>query len=158
MKSTIAALAFAICTLTAGIAVAESSEISVEHVWARASPKGSRTGAAYVTLVNSGTSDDRLLSVSSPSAASIEIHSHTNDNGVMKMELRPAIELRAGAAVTLKPGGMHLMMIGLKQQLKEGDNVPMTLTFEKAGVVMTTARVGKVGAMDDPRIHADGNE
>lgn len=157
MKSTIAALVFAIVSLTAAGASADSSGIAVEHAWARASPKGAVTGGAYVTIVNNGSSDDRLLSVSSPAAERIQFHSETNDNGVAKMVQLLTIDVPAGGSFAFKPGGTHMMMTGLKQPLREGESVQLFLTFEKAGVVEATARIGKIAAMVDPSNQASGN-
>ena len=128
----------------------------VEHAWARATPKGAITGAAYVTLVNNGVSDDRLLGVTSPAAESIQFHSETNDNGVMRMVQLPALDVRPGTPVVLKPGGIHMMLLHLKQQLNEGEPIPLALSFERAGTIEVMARVGKVGAMNDPATLAGG--
>lgn len=154
MKRLVAALA--IGAFTAVGAIAEPLNIAVEHAWARATPKGAKTGAAYITLVNSGTRDDRLLQVTSPVAESVQFHSETNDNGVMKMRMLAAVTVDPGAQVTLKPGGIHMMLLGLKQPLKEGQTISLTLTFEKAGDIAATARVGSIAAMDDPEAHANG--
>ena len=151
MKSIFAALVFAIGTLTAAVAVAASSNsIAIEHAWARASPKGAVTGATYVTIVNNGSSEDRLLSVSSPAAERIQFHSETNDNGIAKMVQLPTIDVPAGGSFTFKPGGTNMMMTGLKQQLREGETVELFLKFERAGVVEAMAHIGKIAAMADP--------
>ncbi|KUM27951.1 hypothetical protein AU467_35180 [Mesorhizobium loti] len=150
MKSIIAALVFAIGTLTVAVAAADSSGITVEHAWARASPKGAVTGGAYVTIINNGSSDDRLLGVSSPAAERIQFHSETNDNGIAKMVQLQTIDVPAGGSFTFKPGGTHMMMTGLKQPLREGESVQLLLRFEKAGTVEATARIGKIAAMSDP--------
>jgi copper(I)-binding protein len=76
-----------------------------------------------------------------------ELHTHLNDNGVMKMRQIPDIPVEAGATVKLQPGGLHIMLMDLKQPLKEGDKIPMTLRFEKAGEVKVDVHVDKVGAM-----------
>jgi len=150
MRLAIAALVLTMASWVIGSSGAEQSLIVAEHAWARATPKGAPNGAAYVTLANRGTSEDRLLGATSPAAQSIQFHSEVNENGVMKMRELPAIDVRPGASVVLKPGGIHMMMIGLKQQLNEGETVALTLMFEKAGAVEVTARIGKVAAMDDP--------
>ena len=150
MRLAIAALVLTMASWVIGSACAEQSLIVADHAWARATPKSASNGAAYVTLANRGTSEDRLLGATSPAAQSIQFHSEVNENGVMKMRELPAIDVRPGASVVLKPGGIHMMMIGLKQQLNEGETVALTLMFEKAGAVEVTARIGKVAAMDDP--------
>ena len=112
MKRMIAGLAIAINVFAAGRAIAESSSIVVEHAWARASPKSATNGAAYVTLVNNGPGDDRLLQASSPAAERVQFHSETNDNGVMKMVQLPAIDVHPGTPVLLRPGAIHMMLSG----------------------------------------------
>ncbi len=125
-----------------------SVNIAVEHAWARASPKGAPNGVAYLTLINNGTEPDRLLKASSPVVQDIQFHEERTENGISKMRQLDAVELPPGATVTLQQSGLHLMM-RLNQQLREGDSFPLTLTFEKAGVVNVTVKIGKVGAMHD---------
>jgi len=80
-------------------------------------------------------------------AGEAQLHTTITDNGVMKMRPVSAIDLKPGASVTLKPGGMHVMLMDLKQPLKNGDSFPIALTFEKAGKVNATVKVQKAGAM-----------
>lgn len=157
MKFALAGLALAIHVLSVATALAGTSGIAVEHAWARATPRGAATAAAYVTLVNHGADDDRLLSVTSPVAERIQFHSETNDSGVMKMSQLTTVEIRSGATVVFTPGAMHMMLLGLKRQIKEGEAVPLTLTFEKAGAIDVAAPVGKIGAMTDPAAQANGD-
>src|SRR5579863_5242220 len=157
MNFAIAGLAFALGASLAADAHADSMGVAVEHAWARATPRGAATAAAYVTLVNHGADDDRLLSVTSPLAERIQFDSEMNDNGVMKMAQLTTVEIRPGATVVFKPGAMHMMLVGLKRQVKEGETVPLTLTFEKAGAIDVDARVGKIGAMTDPANQASGD-
>jgi copper(I)-binding protein len=124
-----------------------SNTITIEHPWARATPAGAKTGAAYVTLINTGPSADRLLGATSPMAEKIQFHSVLEEVGVSRMREMPAVEIAAGAKVVFKPGDMHMMMVGLKQPLKEGQTIPLALRFEKAGNVDVTVSVAKVGAM-----------
>jgi copper(I)-binding protein len=90
---------------------------------------------------------DRLVGASTPVAAMAEVHETVNDNGVMRMRPVALLPLQPGKAVVLKPGGYHIMLMGLKQQLKDGDTFPVTLSFEKNGSVTATVHVGKAGAM-----------
>jgi copper(I)-binding protein len=154
MKRVILALAVAISTLGPITALAGPNSIAVEHAWARATPKSASTGAAFVTLVNNGTSDDRLLGVTSPAAERTQLFSESIDNGVMKMTQLLSLDLHPGTPVVFKPGGIHMMLMGLKQPLSEGQTFPLTLTFEKAGVIEATVAVGKIGAIDDTAAHA----
>ena len=128
-------------------AAAEPSSIAVTDAWARATPPGAKTGAAYVTVTNKGTEADKLLSAATPVAGEAQLHTTLTENGVMKMRPVSAIDLKPGASVTLKPGGMHLMLMDMKQPLKEGESFPLSLTFEKAGTVEANVTVRKVGAM-----------
>jgi len=132
--------------LTAGTARADSS-IRVENAWARATPASAKTGAIYLTITNTGTAPDTLESASSPAAAKVELHEMSMDNGVMKMRPVPTITIAPGQSLVLKPNGYHLMLIGLKAPLKEGETVPVTVTFAHAGQQQATASVAKIGAM-----------
>jgi len=120
---------------------------TVEKLWARATPPQAKVGAVYLTVAG-GSAADRLVGVASPVAGKAEIHEATSDNGVMKMRrVDGGLAVPAGKKVELKPGGYHVMLMGLKQQLKEGETVPLTLTFEKSGRREVEARIGKPGAM-----------
>ena len=143
-------LAFAAFFL-AFAAQAQQAGVAVEQAWARATP-GSvvKTGAAYLTLVNKGKEADRLLSVSTPVAASASLHEMKMENGIMKMRPLDSVTIAPGQTVQLKPSSDHLMLEGLKHPLKEGEHFPLTLTFEKSGTQEVTVMVGKVGAMGPP--------
>ena len=124
-----------------------SRTVTVEWPWARATPAGARSAVVYMTLVDRRTTDDRLLGASTPVAEKVELHSNTNDNGVMKMRQLPSIVLHPGIDVALQPGGTHMMLFGLKRALKEGETFPLTLEFEQAGRIEVTVAVKGVGAM-----------
>jgi copper(I)-binding protein len=113
-------------------------------------PQGCHTGAAYVTLINGGDSDDHLLGVSSPVAESAQFHVESNDNGMMTMARLATVALPRGTPVLFKPSGLHIMLLGLRRQLKEGETVPLVFRFERAATVNVSARVGKIGAMSYP--------
>jgi len=139
-------LAVAASLLLAGAAAAQTGQIAVKEAWARATPGGAETGGAYLTIVS--PTADRLVSVSTPVAAKAELHTMSMEGGVMKMRpLERGVELPAGQPVTLKPGGMHVMLLGLKQPLHQGQSFPLTVTFEKAGSREVTVSVAKPGAM-----------
>jgi len=122
--------------------------IQAVDVWARATPLGAKTGAAYMTLINKGPADDRLIGVATPIAGEAQIHSMSLDNGVMMMRPVPVLDLKAGGTQTLKPGGYHVMLMDLKAPLVEGQSFPLTLVFAKAGKVGATAKIVGIGAMD----------
>jgi len=127
-----------------------ASPIAVEGPWARATPAGARTGAVYMTLANKTSASDRLTAASSDVAAEVQIHEMSVVNGIMKMrQLTDGLAIPAGGSVTLKPGGYHVMLIGLKKPLAAGETFPLTLTFEKAGNISVTVRVKAMGAMQD---------
>jgi copper(I)-binding protein len=149
MRHLMAALMIALGVCMPAQAASPTAErITVEHVWARATPKGAPNAAVYLTLVNNGSETDRLIGASSPIANDIQFHEERDENGVSKMRALQAIDLPPGASVVLKPSGLHLML-RIQQQLMEGQTFPLTLTFEKAAPIDATVRVGKVGAMDD---------
>jgi copper(I)-binding protein len=113
----------------------------IEHPYARPTPPGARTGGAYFTVRNEGSQADRLLRVSSSAAKSAEIHSMTMDGNVMRMRNVPSLDIPADAKVALSPGGYHVMLVGLLHPLVAGQQVPLTLTFEKAGAIDVHADV-----------------
>lgn len=139
-------LAFAASLLIAGSAVAQTGQPKIENAWARATPGKAENGAAYLTIVSPVA--DRLTAVSTPEAKTAELHEMTTQGGIMKMRpLENGIDLPAGQPVTLKPGGIHIMLMGLKQPLKKGESFPLTLTFEKGGTEQVNVAVEAPGAM-----------
>ncbi len=121
--------------------------ISIEHPWARATPGGAATGAAYITLINKGNTADELIGATTPVADQVQFHSVSEENGVSRMREMRAVEVKPGATVSFSPGIMHIMLVGLKKPLKEGQTFPLTLSFEKAGKVQVVVSVANVGAM-----------
>lgn len=121
--------------------------IVIEQPWARATPGGAKTGAVYVTLTNKGASADRLLGATTPLADKVQFHKETEDNGVSRMREVRSVDLAPGAKIIFKPGEMHMMIVGLKQPLTEGQTFLLTLQFEKAGNIEVTIPIEKVGAM-----------
>ena len=121
--------------------------ITVEQAWARATPGGAQTSAVYMTLINNGASADRLVGAATSMADHVQFHKQTEDNGVSRMRDVKAVELEPGTKVIFKPGEMHMMIVGLKQPLKEGQTFPLTLLFEKADHVDVNVPIEKVGAM-----------
>lgn len=126
---------------------ATSSPVTVENAWARATPGLAKNGGAYFTAVNTGKYTDRIVGVSSDMAARTELHMHLNDDGVMRMRRVDGVNLPAGGKVTFKPGGYHIMFIGLYKPLKKGTRFPVTLMFEKAGKRTIDVEVMSVGAL-----------
>jgi copper(I)-binding protein len=158
MRLVILALAALLGTAPPALAQHQHGQGMVaEAAWARATPGTSKEGAVYLRLVNHGAIADRLLSVSTPAAASAEPHETTIDNGIARMRPLNALTLAPEQVMEFKPGGAHIMLMGLKQPLKQGDSFPLTLTFEKAGTVQTTVAVERMGArgpsMDEHQMH-----
>jgi copper(I)-binding protein len=132
--------------LSLGLAApALAQGVAVEQPWTRAAPQGG-VGGAFMTLRNTGTTEDRLLAVTSPLAGTVELHETRRDGDVMRMRPVDTIPLPAGAAVALAPGGLHVMLIGLQKPLAAGERVPLTLRFERAGAVTVEAEVLAAGA------------
>jgi periplasmic copper chaperone A len=128
-------------------AFAQSSSIQIEKPWARATPAGAKTGAAYMTIDNKSSIADRLTGASSEVAKTLQIHEMKVVNGIMKMrEIRGGLRVPGGHSVTLKPGGYHVMLIGLNKPLKAGEKFSLTLVFEKAGKVSFEVPVEAMGA------------
>ena len=125
---------------------AQAPTVKVEHAWARATPGGAQSAALYMTLVNKGGANDRLVSVATPVAGKAEVHSTTTENGVMRMRPVEALDVKAGTSTVLKPGGYHVMLTELKAPLVAGQSFTVTLTFENAGKIDATATVEKTGA------------
>jgi copper(I)-binding protein len=122
--------------------------LEIGHPWARATPQTAPTAGAFLTITNNGAAPDRLVSVSSPAAASVQVHEMKMEGNVMRMREREGgLEIAPGATVTLAPGGLHVMMMGLKAPLAQGDKVPLTLVFEKAGSIDVELAVVAMGAM-----------
>jgi copper(I)-binding protein len=137
----------------AGIAGATSAHefkaggITIEHPWARSTAASIPNGAVYLVLSNEGQQTDRLISASSPIAQKAEVHTHVADEGVMRMRPISAVEVMPGSPTALAPGGLHIMLLGLKEPLVRGKAFPLTLTFEKAGPVNMEVEVQGPGAM-----------
>lgn len=139
---TFATLALAAAlTLAAGVAASQTPALAITGAWSRATPPGTTVGAAYLVIDNRGKRSDRLLSVSSPRAARVEVHATVHDGDTMRMKRVDPLHVGAGERLELQPGGMHLMLMGLDAPLREGEQVPLTLRFEVAGEVRVQARV-----------------
>ncbi|MGE0658224.1 MAG: copper chaperone PCu(A)C [Reyranellaceae bacterium] len=120
--------------------------LSIAHPWARATV--GPVGGAFLSIENKGATADRLVSAASPVAKTVEIHNHIKDGDVMRMRAVDGIDLPAGGKVELKPGGYHIMLMGLSKPLKEGERFPVTLQFEKAGKIDVEIAVDKPGASE----------
>jgi periplasmic copper chaperone A len=106
-----------------------------------------KTGAVYLSIMNMSKDSDQLIGISTPAAESAMLHKSKDENGVMKMEMLDQLEIPAGVTIDILPGHMHIMLMGLKSQLKIGDHVPLDLVFKKTGKVSVDAVVGKIDDM-----------
>ena len=121
--------------------------LSITNPWARATPPRAQAAGGYLTIENSGSAADNLVRIQSPSARRVEIHEMRMESDIMIM--RPvdgAIEIPAGSVLTLAPGGIHIMFMGLNEPFAKGGKVPVTLHFDKAGEVETFLDVMRLGA------------
>ncbi len=110
--------------------------INISAPFTRATLPNAPVGGGYLTIENTGTEDDRLVSVASPVAGETQIHDMAMEGDVMKMRhLEDGLVIPAGQTVTLEPGGLHIMLMQLQGKLVEGETITVTLTFEKAGTV-----------------------
>ena len=125
----------------------KAGDIVITQAWSRATPGGAKIGGGYLTIANKGSAPDRLIHCSGDVAAKIEVHEMSMKNGVMTMRpLDNGLTIEPGTTVKLAPGGFHLMLFDLKSPLKQGDKVPVTLEFEKAGKVTVSLDVQGLGA------------
>jgi copper(I)-binding protein len=136
--------AFAAGLVVASAPLAQTNQLEVNNAWARATPGKAENGAAYVTIAS--PTADRLVSTSTPVAKKAELHTMTMKGMVMEMRPIAGIDIPAGQPVSLKPGGEHIMLLGLNQPLREGQSFALTLNFEKAGPRSVTVTVEKPGA------------
>lgn len=135
----------------------KAGSLFIHHPWSRATPPGATVGGGYFSVKNDGTAPDKLVGASLEGAAKGEMHEMTTVDGVMKMRpVEGGLAIPAGGTVELKPGGYHVMFIGLKEPLKQGARIKGTLVFEKAGTVPVEFVVDAVGAKggDDHMDHS----
>lgn len=147
MKPLLQRLAFLAVLALAGTAAAhEYKQGGILVVHPHSSASAGKTGAAYFLIENRGAEADRLTGASSPAAGAVEIHEMKMDGAIMRMRQLPGVDLPPGGKASLAPGGNHLMLIGLKAPLKEGDRFPLILEFAKAGKIEVEVIVEKPGA------------
>jgi copper(I)-binding protein len=144
------AFALALAQLAAPAAQAGDHDVGSIHIaqpWARATPKGATSGAAYMTITNKGSASDRVNCVSSDASGQCQIHSMTMEGGVMKMRpVEGGLEIKPGETVTLQPSGFHVMLVALKHPLEKGQTDKTTLKFDHAGTVDAEYPVAAIGA------------
>jgi periplasmic copper chaperone A len=157
---TVGALALGLAGPALAAEMAQVGEVLIHEPWARASLGNAPNSAVYMTLETTGAQSDRLVASSTPVAGKAELHSHSMAGDIARMRPVEAVEVAPGAPTVLAPGGLHIMLVGLKQKLAPGDSVPLTLVFEHAGAITIEAPVramagsgghGSHGAMGQPK-------
>ena len=131
----------ALVTMAGCQAAPVGPQIECHDVWGRTSPKSATNGAVYLVIENKGSEADRLIGASSPVAETVELHEHIEEDGVMKMRPIEGLDIPARGQVELKPGGYHVMLIGLLETLEVGDGISVTLMFEKSGEITLEAEI-----------------
>lgn len=122
-------------------------ELKIGHPWSRTTPPAAKVAGGFLTIENTGKQADRLISATFSGSSNVELHEMAVDNGVMRMrELPRGIEIPAGGKVELKPGGLHLMFMGLTSGLKQGSNLKGELVFERAGKIEVEFKIEAMGA------------
>jgi copper(I)-binding protein len=139
MRLLIALLCFA--------AVPALAQVQLVKAWTRATPPGATVAAGYMSVRNNGAQADRLVSVTSPASARVETHITIRDGSISRMREVKGYEIPAGGSLELKPGGAHLMFVDIKAPFKQGEKVPMTLKFQRAGEVKAELQVEGMGSM-----------
>jgi periplasmic copper chaperone A len=136
-------------------AATQHGPLRIETPWTRAALEG-RQGAGFLTIRNTGAVADRLVAAASPVAGRMELHTHIRDGDVMRMRPVEDIPVPAGGSVSLQPGGLHLMFMGLNRPLVAGETIPVTLRFAQAGEVTIQLAVQAAGARG-PGGHGHGH-
>ena len=127
------------------VALPAWAQVEIENPWSRATAPGAKVAAGYMVLRNKGPSPDRLLGATTPAARTVETHVTMRDGDIMRMREVKGYEIPAGGTFELKPGGPHLMFVDVRQPFREGESVPVTLRFERAGEKKVEFRVGRIG-------------
>ncbi len=127
-------------------------DVVVTSPWSRATPKGAKIGAGYLTIQNNGATSDKLLSVETDVAGKADIHEMSMKDGVMHMRpLAGGVTIEPGKSLVLSPSGFHLMLMDLKKPLEQGQSFDATLHFEKAGPLKVKFQIGGIGAASAPK-------
>jgi periplasmic copper chaperone A len=132
--------------------ITELGPLRIVNPWTRAAGQGMQ-GGGFLIIRNTGAAPDRLVSATSPAAGRMELHTHIRDGDVMRMRPVNDIPVPANGEVTLQPGGLHLMLIGLTQPMNAGQTIPVTLRFEQAGEVTIQLAVQAAGARQPAHRH-----
>jgi periplasmic copper chaperone A len=141
MRSSLRLLSAVVATILAVAACSGATAPTIAQAWARPAAAGAET-AAYLTITSAPGKADALVSASSPGAAEVQLHEVSTDAaGMTGMHPIDHLDIHAGETVQLKPGGFHLMVMGLKSELTVGGTLELELVFENAGKVVVQAEV-----------------
>ena len=122
-------------------------DLKIGHPWTRVTPEGARAAGGFMTITNTGTQPDTLVGGTFVASETFEVHEMSMTDGMMKMrQLDKGLVIKPGETVEMKPGSFHVMMIGMKQPLKEGERIKGTLVFERAGTIEVDYKVEPLGA------------
>lgn len=125
---------------------AQQGDIQIGHIWARATAKGATAASVYVPLLNKGTKPDNLVIIRTPVAEEAMLHESKIVDGVSQMTMLDDLLLLPNQPVAMRPGGKHIMLMGMKRQLIEGESFPLTLKFQNAGEITVSVMVHSAGA------------
>jgi len=126
---------------SAGVLASAADQVAVQDPYVRLAPPNAPATGAFMVIKNNGDKDVKVVKADNPVSRVTELHTHLNEGGVMKMRPVPAIDVKAKGEAVLKPGGLHVMLIDLKAPMKEGDVVPITLTFDDGSSKQVDAKV-----------------
>lgn len=127
--------------VSAGALAAAADMVTVDEPYVRLAPPNAPATGAFMVIKNNGDKDVKVLKADNPASKVTELHTHLNEGGVMKMRPVAAIDIKAKSEAVLQPGGLHVMLINMNAPLKEGDSVPITLTFDDGSSKKVDAKV-----------------
>lgn len=137
----------------------KAGDLVITQAWSRATPGGAKVAGGYLTIENKGSTPDRLIGGTAEIAGKVQVHEMSMNNGVMTMRpVEGGLVIEPGKTVKLSPGGLHLMLLDLKGSLEQGDKLPITLEFEKAGKVSLSLDVEGIGAQGPANASGGGGQ
>lgn len=140
----------ALAALALQPAFAGSAEIQITRAWSRASVGSGGNGVVYLTIENTGTQIERVVSVATPIAKHASLHKTVEEDGMVRMLPVPNLEIAPTSWIVFEPGGLHVMLMGLRAPIEAGSRFPLTVRFEKVGPIETEVVAGSVGALAYP--------
>ena len=146
MRLGVSVLLILLLAATHAAADGQVGELAIERPWARATPTSARNGVAYMTIRNRGSEADQLVSVETPVAESASVHETVKHDGMMMMRPVARLAIGPGQSAVLEPGGLHIMLMGLRAPLLKGQTFPLTLQFERAGAIELELTAAAIGA------------